>query len=130
MLDAHVHVSPEMTPETAPFWEAANEERFMLKRCTGTGKAFHPPRTHSPFTGLAETEWFEASGQGTVYSFSVIEKKGVSSCIAYIQLAEGPIVLSAMTGCAPDAVHIGQQVRTAFVADAAGQKVAMFTPMG
>ena len=130
MLSAKVHVSPERTPETEPFWDAANDERFLLKRCLETGKAFHPPRSHSPFTGLAKTEWIEASGTGTIYSYSVTERGGTPNCIAYIELSEGPIVLGAMTECDPAALEIGQAVRTVYVADEAGQKVPMFALAG
>jgi len=127
MLEARVHVSPEINPETAYYWTAANEGKLVLKRCIETGKVFHPPRHYSPFTGLPKTEWIEASGSGTIYSFSVMTKKDVSSCIAYIQMDEGPIILSAITGCAADAVQVGLAVKASFIADDSGQHVPVFT---
>ncbi len=122
-------LSPEPNAETAPFWAAANENRLLLKRCLGTGKPFHPPRTISPFTGLAQTEWMEASGRGTVYSFSVSARRGPPHCIAYVTLDEGPIILSALVDCDLDTVRIGQSVRVVFVESANGQRVPMFTPV-
>jgi len=86
--------SPEPNVETAAYWEAANEGRLILKRCVKTGKAFHPPRSHSPFTGLADTDWIDASGTGTLYSFSVLRRKDSEHCIAYVELTEGPIIMS------------------------------------
>lgn len=120
--------APQPNAETAAFWAAANEDRLLLKRCLHTAKAFHPPRTHSPFTGLTQTEWIEASGTGTVYSFSVSERQGSPHCIAYITLAEGPTVLSRVIDCDLSALRIGQAVRVVFVPSASGQKVPMFTP--
>ncbi|MCE8547939.1 OB-fold domain-containing protein [Ruegeria pomeroyi] len=117
-----------MTEDTAYFWQAANEGRLLLKHCLGSGQAFYPPREISPFTGLAKTEWRDACGRGTVYSFSVTQRHGSEHCIAYVQLVEGPIVLSALTDCDFDKVQIGQPVRVVFVATANGQLVPMFTP--
>lgn len=128
MSTAHLPPAPEPNAETATFWDAANESRLLLKRCLGTGRAFHPPRTISPFTGLTQTEWIEASGAGTVYSFSVSTLQETQHCIAYVTLAEGPIVLSCVIGCDLSALRIGQPVHVVFVPSASGQKVPMFTP--
>ena len=119
--------APEPTVETAAYWDAADEGRFLLKRCLGTGRAFHPPRTISPFTGQAETDWIEARGTGTIYSFCVSKQQGAEHCIAYVELAEGPILLSALTGCDFAEVAIGQPVRVVFVPCATGRHVPMFT---
>lgn len=66
MSDPGLPTSPVRTAETDPFWDAANQGRLVLKQCTVTCKAFHPPRSISPFTDLSETTWVEASGRGTV----------------------------------------------------------------
>jgi len=128
MSEQKLPTSPVRTPETDMFWDAANEKRLLLKRCNGTGKAFHPPRTISPFTGSADTEWVEASGKGTIYSLSVTKRKGTEHAIVYVELPEGPIILSALTDCDFDAAAIGQSVKVAFVPSENGQLVPMFTP--
>lgn len=128
MTSTQLPLAPEPNVETAAFWDAANEGRLLLKRCLGTGKVFHPPRTISPFTGLSATEWTEASGMGTLYSFSVTKRHGTTHCIAYVELAEGPIILSALTDCDFDNVRIGQPVRAVFVPSASGQLIPMFVP--
>jgi uncharacterized protein len=128
MTDLQLPISPEPNAETLPYWAAANEDRLLLKRCLGTGKTFYPPRTISPFTGLAETDWIEASGAGTVYSFSTLVRQGAALCIAYITLEEGPIILSNLVDCDPDSVYIGQPVRVTFVVSVSGQKIPMFMP--
>lgn len=122
-----LHPTPEINPETEIFWQAANEERLLLKRCVETGKAFHPPRTFSPFSGLAKTEWIEASGNGTVYSFSVTMRNNIPHCIAYIELDEGPIILSILIECDFEQISIGQKVCVAFASCVNGQKVPVFT---
>ena len=36
--------APAVTVESQPFWDAAAEGRFLIKRCTACGKAHWYPR--------------------------------------------------------------------------------------
>jgi uncharacterized protein len=109
--------------------QAANDGKLLLKRCIDTGRAFHPPRNFSPFTGSRRVEWIEASGQGTLYSYSIIEpKEKPAHCIAYVALAEGPVMMTNLVDYDPETVTIGQPVELVFVDDAQGQSIAMFKP--
>lgn len=127
-MEERIPLSPQIWPETAPYWAAANEGQLLLSRCLDTGRAYHYPRPHSPFTGSANTEWIQASGKGTVYSFSVLPRAQPPYCIAYVELAEGPIMLSNLLTDDFASLRIGQQVQVRFVASADGQRVPMFEP--
>lgn len=127
-MQDRIPLSPQIWPETAPYWDAANAGRLLLRRCLDTGRAYHYPRPHSPFTGSANTEWMEASGKGTVYSFSVLPRAQPPYCIAYVELAEGPIMLSNLLTDDFASLRIGQPVQVRFVASADGQLVPMFAP--
>ncbi|SEG75019.1 Zn-ribbon domain-containing OB-fold protein [Marinobacterium lutimaris] len=129
-MESRIPASPQPWPETERFWEAANQGRFMLQRCCDTGKAFFYPRAHSPFTGRNHCEWFEASGRGTLYSFSVLPRAKPPYCIAYVELEEGPIILTNIVGADFDRLEIGQPVKVTFVDSENGQKVPMFSPAG
>ena len=121
--------APQITDEVASFWVAANEQRLQLRRCRGTARAYYPPWERSPFTGSLDTELFDASGLGTLYSFSVLLRTAAPYCLAYVTLDEGPIVLTNIH--APDfsALRIGQRLRVVFVDSDSGQKVPMFAPL-
>lgn len=127
-MEARIPPSPQAWPETAPYWEAANEGKLLLRRCLDTGRAYHYPRPHSPFTGSTNTEWIEASGNGTLYSFSVLPRAQPPYCIAYVELAEGPIMLSNVLTDDFGSLRIGQMVRVRFAPSANGQLVPMFEP--
>ncbi|MDP3253102.1 MAG: OB-fold domain-containing protein [Hydrogenophaga sp.] len=60
----------------------------------------------------------EASGDGTVYSFSVLPRAQPPYCIAYVELAEGPIMLSNLLTDDFGSLHIGQAVRVRFTTHA------------
>jgi uncharacterized protein len=87
--------------------------RFMLPRSRETGRCFWFPRVAEPGTGCTELEWIEASGDGTVYSTTVIRQKPPTPSynLALIDLAEGPRMMSRVTGIPPEEVHIGMHVR-------------------
>ncbi len=90
------------------------EGRFMIQRSTSTGAYVFYPRSFVPGSGETDLEWVEASGEGVVYSTTVNRRspdKGGSFNVALIDLAEGPRMMSRVTGVAPEEVTIGMKVR-------------------
>ena len=120
--------APQISPETKPFWEAAAEGRLLIKYCTACGEPHHYPRAICPFCGSDKTEWIEASGRGTIYSYSVFRRAPQPYAIAYVTLAEGPTMMTNIVDCDLDALRIGQAVRVAFKPTDGGPPVPMFTP--
>jgi uncharacterized OB-fold protein len=122
---AELQKAPELISETQFFWDGTAASKLMLKRCLDTGKHFFYPRDRSPFTGGA-TEWVEASGRGTVYSCSASLRPS-PSCLAYVQLEEGPIILSQVVTEDVNAVAIGDPVQVSFRPADGEITVAVFT---
>jgi len=121
-------VAPAVTRETQPFWEAAATGRLLVKRCTACGESHHYPRPLCPFCGSDRTEWREASGRGSVYSYSVMRRAPVPYALAYVTLDEGVTMMTNIVDCDLDAIRIGQSVRVVFKATEDGPPVPMFTP--
>ena len=61
---------PTMVPLTKPFWDAAAEGRLSIQRCRDFGSAIFYPRGICPKCWSDELEWEDASGRGTLKSFS------------------------------------------------------------
>jgi uncharacterized protein len=120
--------APISSAETQEFWAAAHENRFIIRRCTACGKAHWYPRVICPFCASEETEWVEASGQGTIYSYSVMRRVPAPYAIAYVTLAEGPTMLTNIVECDLDALKIGQKVTIVFRPTEDGPPVPMFKP--
>ena len=120
-------IAPLPFPETAAYWEAAAHGKLLLKRCAGCGTYHFYPRVLCPFCFNEQTEWREASGTGTIYSFSVMRRAEVPYAIAYVTLAEGPTMMSNIVDCDLEAIRIGQRVRLVFKPAENGQQVPMFT---
>ena len=120
--------APAVTPDTQVFWDAAREGRLMIKTCRSCGQAHHYPRPICPFCGSDATEWHQASGRGTVYTFSVFRRAPIPYAIAYVTLEEGVSMMTNIVDCDLDAIRIGQAVTVVFKPTEGGPPVPMFRP--
>lgn len=59
------------TALSAPFWEAARQGRFVIQRCANCGQLRHYPRLLCDRCYSDRCDWVEASGDGTVHSWTV-----------------------------------------------------------
>jgi len=114
--------------ETRPFWEGAERGVLLLKHCAACDRPHYYPRDLCPFCFSDRTEWREASGRGRVYSFSVANRASPPYVVAYVRLDEGPMMLTNIVDCPPEAVHIDQPMEVAFAPDAEGQVRPFFRP--
>jgi uncharacterized OB-fold protein len=119
---------PAVNPETKPFWDAARVGRFLVPFCAACGKAHWYPRAICPFCAGDKVEWREASGKGTIYTFSVMRRVKEPYAIAHVTLAEGPTMLTNIVNCDFDSLHIGQPVAVVFQETEGGPPVPMFKP--
>jgi uncharacterized OB-fold protein len=127
--------APEVAAELRDFWAATGEGRLLLPRCTACGEAFWYPRPICPRCHSTDIEWEEASGAGTVYTFSIVRRgMGVYAdapyVLAYVDLAEGPRVMTNIVDCDVEAVEIGQPVELVFHRTADGNALPRFRPVG
>jgi len=106
--------TPDTNPETKPFFDGAAGGKLMIRRCTSCGKAHWYPRTLCPFC-FGECSWEEASGRGRIYTFSVMARAETPYAIAYVELAEGPKMMTNIVDCDFDKLKIGQDVKVKFI---------------
>ncbi|MFI0405618.1 Zn-ribbon domain-containing OB-fold protein [Actinomadura sp. 3N508] len=120
------------------FWTATAEGRLLLPRCESCATVIWYPRPFCPRCGGRHVTWFPASGEATVYSYTVVRKaRGeyrdlTPYVVAYVELAEGPRILTNIVGCDPSEVSIGQPVTLMFdppeEGAAAGPRLYRFRP--
>jgi uncharacterized OB-fold protein len=126
--------APTVNPETAPFWDATAEGRLLLLRCDDCGAVIWYPRGVCPDCHGRSTTWFEASGDAIVYSSTVTRRSqggwrdAAPYVLAYVELAEGPRIMTNIVDCDPDDVHIGQAVTVVFHDTGEGLAVPRFRP--
>jgi uncharacterized OB-fold protein len=121
--------APQVTPETKAFWDAAAAGKLMIGKCTECGAVHYYPRAICPFCFGDRTRLEEASGEGTIYTYSVMRRAPIPYAIAYVTLAEGPSMMTNIVDCDLDRIRIGQKVRLVFKPTEGGPPVPMFTPV-
>lgn len=124
---------PSPAPELAPYWEATQRDVLLVPRCRACGKSFWYPRAFCPICHSEDLAWEEAGGGGTIYSFTVAQRgqgpwaEVAPYVVAYVELDEGPRMLTNIVDCDPSSLAIGQRVTLTL--DPAGEyKIPRFCP--
>lgn len=117
-------------PGDEPFFEGCRSGRLLIKKCDACNEPMYYPRTHCPFCFSEETRWIEASGTGTIYTFSITRKNGpVPYAIAYVTLDEGVSMMTNIVDCDLDDIRIGQRVGVVFKSTDGEFPAPCFTPV-
>ena len=122
--------SPE-GPDNAWWWQGFRDGKLLIQKCSDCGILRHPCR---PMCGDCQsTNWesIEASGKGTVHSYTVMHHPPVPGYgfpipIGLIDLEEGTRIVANIKGCEPDDIHIGMKVEC--LIEAAGEDDDLMLP--
>jgi uncharacterized OB-fold protein len=115
--------------ETKPYWEAAADGKLLYKKCGACGEPHFYPRANCPFCFSDRTAWQQASGDGVIYTYSVMRRGAPEPyAIAYVTLAEGPTMMTNVVDCDLDGIRIGQKVKVVFKPSDGGPPVPCFAP--
>ena len=126
--------APVINSTTAEFWKATTEGRFLLQRCDACNIVLWFPRRNCPKCWTEDVSTFDAQQTGTVYSFTVVRKgKGAFQdagpfVVAYVELADGPRIMTNIVDCDIDALHIGMPVEMVFHGTGEGSALYRFRP--
>ena len=110
---------PRPTPTEQPFYDACAAGKLVLQRCQSCGHVLFYPRTHCDACQSDQLVCENASGAGTIASYTVV-RRGVSAdfeapyVIALIDLAEGPRMMSQIINVDFDALSVGLSVTVDF----------------
>lgn len=122
--DTSTPPAPGVTPvpdwESAPYWDAAMEGVFLVKRCRECERSHWYPRAHCPHCFADDTEWVESEGRGHISTFTVIRQNRSRAFIDWgvyavgmIELDEGARVFSRIRGDV-NQLRVGARVRVGF----------------
>ena len=127
-MSERTYLAPTPNPETEPFWTAAAQGKFLIKRCRECKDVHYYPRALCPFC-LGETDWEESRGEGVVYSFTITRRSPTGPySLGYVTLAEGPRIYTNFVDCDLEKLHIGAKVKVVFKpTDGAGPPLPLFT---
>src|SRR5581483_1747440 len=124
---------PTVHHEDRPFWDATAEGKILLPKCDDCGSVIWYPRTTCPECMSTDVSWFEASGRGTIYSFTLVRRQGgpwrdvLPYVLAYVELKEGPRVLTNIVESTD--LEVGQTVEAIFHDTGEGNALVRFRPV-
>ena len=127
--------TPACDRETRAFWEGCGRGEIVLQRCRECSVVQHRPRALCVSCQSDAIEYFVASGRGVVHTYTITNqnqapgfREAVPYVLAYVELEEGPRLLSNLVGCEPDSVRIGMPVAAEFVDTGEQLGVPRFRP--
>ena len=127
-------IHPPLGSDNAWWWEQVAAGKLPIQRCAGCGKLRHPPRPMCDACRSMLWDHIEASGRGTLHSFTVIHHPQFPGyeypiVIALVDLEEGERMLSQLVDCERDAVRIGMPLVARIHEDPDGFKLPVFRPV-
>jgi hypothetical protein len=126
--------APAVNPETKEYWDATAQGRLLLKRCLDCGTVIWYPRAYCPQCASLSTEWFPSSGRGQVYSYTVNQRGegayagAVPYVLAYVELDEGPRVMTNIVDADAADLAVGLPVEVVFHDTGEGSALPRFRP--
>jgi uncharacterized OB-fold protein len=111
---------PITTLTTSPFWEGTRQHILKAYKCQNCGN-YYWPAIDCMKCDHPTMEWVEVTGQGEIYSFIIMHhiyhpawKDEVPYNICWIELDEGPLLISSVVGCNNSDLYIGMRVEAVF----------------
>ena len=112
---------PTPDPLTLPYWEACKRHELMIQECSQCGTRQFYPRSICTSCSDLDLSWVQASGSGTVVSWTVARlpvspayADDVPYVIALIKLDEGPVMMAQIVDSDPDSIQTGMPVDVCF----------------
>jgi uncharacterized protein len=130
-----VRPSPPVTPDTKPYWDAANRRELWYQVCAACGHVQFYPRGHCMKCRSVALTWQRSDGKGVVHTFSIVYRPPNDSfrsllpyVIALVDMQEGFRLMTNMVNVSPEAMTIGMPVRIVFEETESGQMIPQAAP--
>jgi uncharacterized OB-fold protein len=129
--------APKPTPETAPYWEAANRGELLIQRCNPCDRPFFYPRSACPTCASTDITWITASGRARLHTYLINHRPApgfeddAPYAIAVVELEEGPRMMTNIVGVpnTPENLELDMPLEVRFEARG-DQMVPVFAPAG
>ena len=60
--------------ESDVYWEKAKQRELWLRKCNDCGNSYFYPRDISPCCFSKDTEWVQASGKATLFTYGIVQR--------------------------------------------------------
>ena len=147
-MSATMPLPPKPVPDrdTQPFWDAVEERRLVVQRCSSCGHWVWQPKPICPKCQTPDPEWTEVTGDGRVASWTVLHPPALPVwadqlpfVILLVELDEGPRMVGQLvddsggllqTNGEAEGIEMGKRVSLRWRVDEAGQTLPAWTLVG
>lgn len=112
---------PRPSRLSGPFWEGTRAHELRLLHCNACGHFWFPPSSRCPQCLSTDCEWQAVSGRGKVWSWIVMHQRYFAAFeseipynVAYVQLDEGPKLMTNLVDCDPADIRCDMPVQVVF----------------
>jgi uncharacterized OB-fold protein len=112
---------PRPDEESRWFWEACRRHELVAQKCRACATLRYYPRALCPQCLSSDADYVRLSGRGRVHTFTVTHqnqapgfREELPYVMAYVELDEGPRLLTNVVGCPPEEIRIGISVVVEF----------------
>ncbi|HEX2941167.1 MAG TPA: Zn-ribbon domain-containing OB-fold protein [Rhodopila sp.] len=120
-MDGYDKLVPSPAKDTQPYWDGLKQGRLRLQCCADCGKVRHYPRPVCDACWSMNASWIDASGRGTVHSWTVTHyafhpgfKGDLPYVLLTVDLAEGVRMNAQARGIDPASLQVGAPVKVSF----------------
>ena len=106
--------------DSRPYWEGLAQGELRIQRCDACSRYVFYPRAICPHCSAEKLSWITATGQGTIYSYTVAHQAfgpyadEVPFVVAIVELEEGVRMMTRIVDTPPEQVRIGAAVHVTF----------------
>ncbi len=106
--------------DSQPFWEGIARHELLIQRCDACQRYVFYPRSQCPHCFADSLSWVQASGAGTIYSYTVVHQAygpfagDIPFVVALVELQEGVRMMTRISGSPREAVRVGAPVQIVF----------------
>ena len=109
--------------ESDIYWQKAKQGELWLRNCKACGNAYFYPRDISPCCFSKDTDWIQASGKATLFTYGIVQRAphpgfvdDVPFVTAIVELEEGPLMPTniIMNDPTPEKLKIGMPLGVEF----------------
>jgi uncharacterized OB-fold protein len=112
---------PLIEDDTREFWNGTADGRLLLRHCRACGHVHYYPRNFCPSCWSDDVDWVEASGGGTLYTWSTVYQNDlppfheqIPYVAAIVELDEGPRMMTRIVDHEQHELAIGMRLQARF----------------
>ena len=111
---------PNITLLDKPFWEAAKKHQLIAYKCLHCGTMYSHPM-ECIVCDHPEMAWVKVGGKGSVFTFAIYRqpfhpawKEDIPYNVTWVELDEGPLLMTNIVGCRNEDLYVGMPVEVIF----------------